>query len=48
VTESFEDRRKPWFAFIARTMGDHSSEHAEQEMTQTLANLAEAVQSTTR
>jgi Polyketide cyclase / dehydrase and lipid transport len=48
VTESFEDRRKPWFAFIARTMGDHSSEHAEHEMTQTLANLAEAAQATTR
>jgi hypothetical protein len=47
VTESFEDRRKAWFAFIARTMGDHSSEHAEQEMTQTLANLAKAVESTT-
>ena len=32
VTESFEDRRKPWFATVARVMGDHSSEHAEQEM----------------
>jgi hypothetical protein len=48
VTESFQDRRQPWFAFMARTMGDHSSEHAEQEMTQTLANLAKAVQSTSR
>jgi hypothetical protein len=28
-------------------MGDHSSEHAEQEMTQTLANLAQAVESMT-
>jgi hypothetical protein len=46
VTESFEDRRKPWFAFVARTMGDHSSEHAAQEMTETLANLAQAVEST--
>ncbi len=46
VTESFEDRRKPWFAFVARALGDHSSEHAEQEMTQTLANLARATEPT--
>ncbi len=44
VTESWEDRRKPWFAFVARAMGDHSSDHAEKEMTQTLANLAAAVE----
>jgi hypothetical protein len=47
VTESFKDRRKPWFAFLARVTGDHSSEHAEQEMTQTLANLAKALESPT-
>ena len=24
VTESWEDRRKPWFTFVARAMGDHT------------------------
>ena len=47
VTESFEDRRKPWFAFVARVMGDHSSEHATQEMTRTLDNLAKAAEAAT-
>ncbi len=44
VTESWEDRRKPWFTFVARAMGDHSAAHAEQEMAATLANLAAAVE----
>ena len=43
VTESWVDQRKKWFAAIARVMGDHSAEHAEQEMQTTLANLAAAV-----
>ncbi len=44
VTESFQDRRKPWFTFAARVMGDHNNEHAKQEMEQTLSNLAAAVE----
>ena len=35
---------QPWFAFVARVMGDHSGEHAEKEMDATLANLAAAVE----
>ena len=38
------DHRKPWFATVARVMGDHSAAHAEQEMAATLANLAAAVE----
>ncbi len=44
VTESWEDRRKPWFVVVARVTGDHSAAHAEQEMAATLANLAAAVE----
>ena len=44
VTESWLDQRKPWFAFVARAMGDHSGEHAQKEMEATLANLAAAVE----
>lgn len=44
VTESWRDNRKPWFAVVARAMGDHSAAHAEQEMTATLANLATAAE----
>lgn len=40
VTESWQDKRKPWFVTVARVMGDHSAQHAEQEMAATLANLA--------
>jgi uncharacterized protein YndB with AHSA1/START domain len=40
VTESWRDNRKPWFASLARALGDHGAGHAEQEMTATLANLA--------
>ena len=40
VTESWIDQRMPWFALVARAMGDHSAAHAEQEMATTLANLA--------
>lgn len=42
VTESWVDERKPWFATIARVMGDHSAGRAEQMMEQTLTNLAKA------
>ena len=42
VTESWQDNRKPWFAFVARAMGDHSAAHAGQEMAATLANLEAA------
>jgi Polyketide cyclase / dehydrase and lipid transport len=42
VTESWCDKRVPWFAFVARVMGDHSEAHAEQEMAATLARLASA------
>jgi ligand-binding SRPBCC domain-containing protein len=44
VTESWVDKRKPWFATIARVMGDHSSGNAERQIEQTLANLAKAVE----
>jgi Polyketide cyclase / dehydrase and lipid transport len=44
VTESWADRRKSWFVALARVMGDHSADHAEQEMAATLANLAAAVE----
>jgi hypothetical protein len=44
VTESWIDQRKPWFASLARVMGDHSAEHSEKEMAATLANLAAAVE----
>ncbi len=44
VTESWRDNRKPWFAFVARVMGDHSDAHAEQEMAATLAKLAAAAE----
>lgn len=44
VTESWSDRRKSWFVTVARVFGDHSAEHAEQEMAATLANLAAAVE----
>jgi ligand-binding SRPBCC domain-containing protein len=43
VTESWVDQRKKWFATLARVMGDHSAEHAQQEMQTTLANLSAAV-----
>jgi ligand-binding SRPBCC domain-containing protein len=43
VTESWVDQRKKWFATLARVMGDHSAEHAQQEMEKTLANLRAAV-----
>jgi ligand-binding SRPBCC domain-containing protein len=43
VTESWSDRRKSWFVALARVMGDHSAQHAEQEMAATLARLAAAV-----
>jgi hypothetical protein len=44
VTESWVDKRKPWFATLARVMGDHSSGNAERQMEQTLANLAKAAE----
>jgi len=44
VTESWVDKRKPWFATIARVMGDHSAENADRQMTETLANLAKAAE----
>jgi hypothetical protein len=44
VTESWDDRRAPWFRLVGRAMGDHSAAHAEQEMTATLANLAKTAE----
>lgn len=43
VTESWVDQRKKWFTFLSRVAGDHSAQHAEQEMQKTLANLSAAV-----
>jgi uncharacterized protein YndB with AHSA1/START domain len=44
VTESWQDKRKSWFALPARAMGDHSAGNAERQMTETLANLAKAAE----
>ncbi len=44
VTESWRDQRKPWFTAIARVMGDHGASNAEQQMEETLANLAQAAE----
>jgi hypothetical protein len=44
VTESWRDNRKAWFAFVARAMGDHNANTAEQQMTATLGNLASAAE----
>jgi Polyketide cyclase / dehydrase and lipid transport len=44
VTESWVDKRKPWFATIARVMGDHSPGAAERQIAQTLDNLAKAAE----
>jgi hypothetical protein len=44
VTESWLDERRPWFASVARVMGDHSAGNAERQMTSTLANLAKAAE----
>ena len=44
VTESWRDNRKPWFATVARVMGDHGSDNAETQMASTLDRLAAAVQ----
>ncbi len=44
VTESWLDKRKSWFALPARAMGDHSSDNAERQMAETLANLAKAAE----
>ena len=40
VTESWRDNRSGWQRVVGRVMGDHSGEHARQEMAATLANLA--------
>jgi hypothetical protein len=42
VTESWEDHRPFWTRPGSRMMGDHSGDHARQEMVATLANLAAA------
>ena len=44
VTESWVDKRKPWFAAVARVMGEHSAGTAERQMAQTLENLAKAAE----
>jgi len=44
VTESWDDRRAPWFRVVSRAMGDHSGAHARQEMAATLDNLAAAAE----
>jgi ligand-binding SRPBCC domain-containing protein len=44
VTESWVDKRKPWFATLARVMGEHSASTAERQMAQTLDNLARAAE----
>ena len=44
VTESWRDNRKPWFARVARVMGEHSAGTAEKEMNATLTRLAAAAE----
>jgi ligand-binding SRPBCC domain-containing protein len=44
VTESWQDKRKPWFATVARVTGDHSAEHTRRQMEETLARLAVAAE----
>jgi hypothetical protein len=44
VTESWEDRRKPWMRLAARPLGKHDAAHTKSEMEATLANLATAVE----
>jgi uncharacterized protein YndB with AHSA1/START domain len=44
VTESWRDTRKPWFARVARVMGEHSAATAEKQMDATLTRLAAAVE----
>jgi hypothetical protein len=44
VTESWMDRRGTFTALMGRVLGDHSADHARQEMAATLANLAAAVE----
>jgi hypothetical protein len=44
VTESWQDNRTSWFKVAARVMGDHSADHARQEMAATLQNLATAAE----
>jgi hypothetical protein len=42
VTESWVDERKPWFASLARVMGDHGADAAHRQMAGTLQKLAAA------
>jgi len=44
VTESWRDNRKPWFATVARVMGEHGPANAQQQMEDTLASLAKAAE----
>jgi Polyketide cyclase / dehydrase and lipid transport len=44
VTESWIDRRGTFTALMGRVLGDHSADHARQEMAATLSNLAAAVE----
>jgi hypothetical protein len=44
VTESWLDERKPWFASVARVMGDHRAGNAQRQMTATLSELAKAAE----
>jgi hypothetical protein len=44
VTESWVDHRGTFTAFVGRVLGDHSADHARQEMAATLANLAAVVE----
>jgi hypothetical protein len=44
VTESWLDHRAKWQVALGRPLGDHSAAHAAQEMTATLANLAQAAE----
>lgn len=44
VTESWLDNRKPWFATVARVMGEHGAKNAQTQMESTLTRLAAAAE----
>jgi hypothetical protein len=48
VTESWDDHRKLWMRVVSRAMGAHDAAHAQGEMAATLANLASAVEGTSK
>ena len=44
VMESWIDKRNPWFAVVARVMGDHSADNTHRQMANTLQSPAAAAE----